>query len=149
MTLLDELNTGPLAAEIAPHITSGNDVAIADILNRRDISVYSKVSVGVLADWLAVTGLRTAVEDHAANTSSPLRANALSILDLLRGSHDYMLDFGEAPKQALLQAWVTNGSIIDSQRISILDKSKTLLSRAEQAGITATAQAVAAALGRP
>lgn len=144
--LIDELTTGPLAAEIAPHITAGSDGAIADILNRKDIQVYSKLTVGAFADWLAVTGLRSAVEDHAANPVSPLRANALSILDLLRGSHEYQIDFGEASKQALLQAWETNGDITLAQQQVMLTKSQAKISRADQLGITVTALDVAKAL---
>lgn len=131
-TLPNEIATGPLSAEISQFAASGNDGAIYAAFHRKDIPVYSKVKVGVFADWLAITGLRALVEDHSTNITSPLRSNALSILDLLRGSHDYLIDFGEPSKQALLQAWVANGGITAQQQSDFLAKTIKYISRADQ-----------------
>ena len=54
--LTTEIQTGPLAAELAPFVASGNDAAIADILNDKTrgetmLSARLISARGVLADY--------------------------------------------------------------------------------------------------
>jgi hypothetical protein len=146
MSLLDELQTGPLAAELAPFIASGDDGAIHAVLHRKDIAVNGTVAVNDFAIWAASTGLRAAIQDHAANAESPLRSIALTLLDLLQGNLAPALDFGNATNVALLSAWVTAGALTTQQRDELLALSAKSISRAEQAGLTVTVTDIAQAL---
>jgi hypothetical protein len=138
MSILDELTTGPLAAEIAPFIASGDDGAIYAALHRKDIPVSGAVAVNDFAIWAASTGLRAAIQDHADNAESPLRSIALTLLDLLQGNLAPALDFGNAANVTMLNAWVAAGALTIPQRDDLLTLSQKLISRAEQVNIPAT-----------
>jgi hypothetical protein len=138
MALLDELTTGPLAAELAPLLADGDDTAIYNVLHRADITVNGAIAVNDFAIWAASTGLRAAIADHADNIASPLRSIALTLLDLLQGNLAPNLDFGNAANVTMLEAWVTAGALTEAQRDELLTLSQKLISRAQQAGIAAT-----------
>ena len=61
-----EIQTGPLAAELAPYIASGNDTAIADALNRRDITANGHVSSHDIRQYLMLVDLLLAIESSPA-----------------------------------------------------------------------------------
>lgn len=64
VALKAEIQAGPLAAELAPHIASGNDQAISDALNRIDAAVpvdrdvvdsHEIIDATVPAEWGTLT----------------------------------------------------------------------------------------------
>jgi len=145
--LADELTTGPLAAEIAPFITSGDDGAIAEILNRKDISINGSVSVNTFAMWCATTGMRASIQDHANDLASPLRSIALTLLDLLQGNlNPPSLDLAIAGNVAMLDAWVLAGILTTVQKAELVALSQKLISRAEQLNIDASIPIIAKSL---
>jgi hypothetical protein len=146
MALLDELTTGPLAAEIEPFIADGDDGEIYAILHRKDIPVNGAVAVNDFAIWAASTGLRAAIQDHADNASSPLRSIALTLLDLLQGNLAPALDFGNAANVTMLNSWVAAGALTTPQRDTLLTLSQKLISRAEQIDTPVTYETIATAL---
>lgn len=147
MALYNELTTGPLSSEIAQYITSGNDGAIFDILNRKDIPVNSSVNINTFAIWCASTGMRASIQDQANNVNSPLRSIALTLLDLLQGNlNPPALDLSNSINVAMVEAWVTAGLLTSVQRDELLNLSKKLISRAEQLGIVVTIENIANAL---
>ena len=135
MSLLSEITTGPLAAELAPHIASGNDAAIADVLNRRDIPALGAVDRATFAMWVGATGLRAAIQDHADAVGSPLRSVSLTLLDCLQGGVANSLDMSSAQHQMMLGAWVQTGAISQAQHDELLALASHTISRAEQAGL--------------
>ena len=136
--LKTEIQSGPLAAELAQHVAAGNDAAIADILNRRNILVTECVDRGTFAMWCGSTGLRAAIQDHAGNVASPLRAIALTLLDFLQGGVAPSIDLAKPANQMMLAAWVQAGAITAEQRTELLAMATHVISRAEQMGITIT-----------
>lgn len=114
MSLLDEIRVACTADEIAA---------------RNDALIAAKVSVGRtrvgavtwerFSIWVAATGIRAAIEDHANNPASPLRASALSLKDLLIGGRG-VLDFGVSDNAGTLSAWVTHGGITEAQAAELL-----------------------------
>lgn len=66
------------------------------------------------AVWCGSTGLRSTVEDHAADAASPLRAAALTIRDFLGGAAE-SIDFALAGNQQMLAAWQVAGAITQAQ----------------------------------
>ena len=68
-------------------------------------TVVGAVPRNEFAIWAGSTGIRSKVEDHAANAQSPLRAVALTVIDFLRGAAE-SLDLSKAANQGMLAAWV-------------------------------------------
>ena len=54
MSLLDELTTGPLAAELAPLIAAGDDGAIYAALHRKDIVADGSVTAHDIQQYLMI-----------------------------------------------------------------------------------------------
>lgn len=147
MSLYDELTTGPLAAEIAPHIASGNDGAIVEIMNRRDIPAYGWISCDDLMTWFAANKDEYInAETIAANTAHPLYAAAKMLLERSKlNATNQALNLG-APE---IYALVNNWPFVDqtgAAKAALLSKGQKLISRAEQLGISVDTQAVAQAL---
>ena len=89
--LKTEIQTGPLASELAPYIASGNDTAIAAALSSY-LTEIMPVHINVLGAWAAQTGVRAAVQDAADTPGHTLRSIALTAIDLLRGNMTQTFD---------------------------------------------------------
>ncbi len=131
MTLLAELQSGPLAETLAPLIADGNDGAIAELLNASYSTITGSISRSLFAIWVAETGMRGVIRDHALNTSSPLRSIAISIEDFLGGAAE-TLDFSKAQNVAMLAAWVSAGGCTQEQADDLISRCQVPVSRAEQ-----------------
>lgn len=138
MPLYDELTTGPLAAEIAAHIASGDVGAIYAALHRRDIASYGAISTNEFVIWAAANGQRAVIEDTANDTASPLRSVAIALQDFVRGNLLQGLDFGRPETLAMAQAWQASGKMTQAQHDELLSLAATTISRAEQAGLNIT-----------
>ena len=148
MTLLEEITTGTLATELAPLVTANDYRGIANVLNRKDIVTTGSISVNKFAIWCAETGMRAAIADQATNPASPLRSIALTLLDLLQGNlTPASLDLSIPQNTEMLHAWVLAGLLTTEQEQELITLSQTLISRAEQIGLTVDANLVAEALG--
>lgn len=140
MTLLYELTQGSLAAEIAPYIASADDETISAILNRKDIPVYGVISGNTFSIWAASNNLRATIEDVSLTVGHPLRSIALTLLDLIKGNlSPVSLDFSNPINVTMMNYWIDYHTITIAQRDELLAKSIRLISKAEEAGIAATA----------
>lgn len=147
MSLYDEIMTGPLAAELAPHVASGNDAAITEILNRKDIDAYGYISNDDFSIWAAKTGQRAVIDDTAANSSDPLRSVALALQDLLRGNlSSGQLNFSRQDNIDMANAWLSLGKMTQEAYDSLFALAATKISRSEQLKISVTHIDVATAL---
>lgn len=139
-TLLEEITTGPLSAEIAPFLQVGDGASIAyivEILNRKDINAYGKITNTAFAIWAAETGQRAVFEDESKNPISPFRSIALTLLDLQRGGLDVKhLDIGSAKNIAMINAWKQGGKMTQAQYDSLFALAAINISRAEQLGMS-------------
>jgi hypothetical protein len=126
-----ELETGPLSEAIAPLIESGNDGAIADLLNAPYATTPGAISRSLFAIWVAETGMRAVIRDHALNVNSPLRSIALSIEDFLQGAAE-TLDFAKPQNQAMLSAWVAANGCTQEQADDLLTRAGQSISRSQQ-----------------
>lgn len=131
MSLLDELQTGPLAEALAPLIVTGDDGAIAELLNAPYTNITGSISRALFAIWCAQTGMRSAIRDHGLNAASPLRSIAISLEDFLGGAAE-TLDFAMSENQTMLAAWVQAGGCTQAQADSLIALCQVPVSRAEQ-----------------
>ena len=99
----------------APWIAGGNDQQIADEINTRTVAVVGSVSRAKFAMWCGATGVRVAIEDHAANPASPLRASALTLKDFLLGGVADSLHIADPMNAAMLAGWIAAGAITQAQ----------------------------------
>jgi len=144
--LYNELTTGPLAAQIASHIASGDDGAIYSIMHTKDIPSVQSINANEFAIWTVTTGQRAVIEDTASTTNDPLRSVALALQDLLRGNLNQMLDLSNPSIIALTQAWRDGGKMTQADYDSLLAIGTKLISRAEQLNDSITIQQIATAL---
>lgn len=77
--------------DLAASLASGNDVASAARLSEL-LTDIAPVPINRLAVWAAQTGVRAAVQDAADTPSHPLRAIALTAIDLLQGGMSQTFD---------------------------------------------------------
>lgn len=136
MTLYDELTTGPLAAEIAPHLPTGNDGAIVGILNRKDIPAYGWITAADLSTWCALHNEEYLnIESLASNNQSPFYAAAKMLLNCLSGAiGENAINLAAPEVMALVNSW----PFVDqtgAAKAALLAKGQKLVSRAEQLGI--------------
>lgn len=144
-SLAEEIASGPLAEELAPHVADGNDGAIAEILNAPRYLAYGTVSRARFAIWCGSTGLRAAIQTHADSSDSPLRSIALTVVDFLRGAAEG-IEFALPENRAMLAAWVQAGAITQTQEEDLLALSQVAQSRAQQIGVSVSVADVAQAL---
>lgn len=81
--LKDEINNDPLALGFQPHVSSGDDQGVADLLNAKNYTKTAPVPNTVVLKWIAANGVLAAVSDTAASEASPVRAICIATLKLL------------------------------------------------------------------
>lgn len=101
-----------------------------DILATRDMHAIAhavnidRVRVGSVqradfAMWAASNGMRSKIEDHAADAQSPLRDAALACRDLILGAAN-SIDFSLTANMQMLGAWVAVGALTQTQADGLL-----------------------------
>jgi hypothetical protein len=114
VALKAEIETGPLASELAPHIANGNDQAIADALNRVDaarlidrtiVPAHEIIDATVVADW---TGLSAAERLRYQTITGAGEVNLKN--PNVRASFQQMFGAGSGTRTALLALQKRSGS---------------------------------------
>jgi len=132
-TLADELTTGPLADELAPHIAAGADGVVAAILNRADIPAKGKVLSHDIRQYLMLVDLLIAIES-SSQPSCVAAKRALEVFPIFDLSNPMILGKFEQ----VLDGLVAEDLIPDfteTHKLTILSLADTFISRAEQAGL--------------
>ena len=68
VALKAEIDTGPLAATLAPMVTAGNDAGIADALNAKNIVVKGKLETHYIRQYLMLVDLLIPIETTVTPT---------------------------------------------------------------------------------
>jgi hypothetical protein len=132
-TLIEEISTGPLASELAPHIAAGSDGIVAAILNRKDIPAKGKVAAHDIRQYLMLVDLLIAIESSTqpACVAAKRALEVFPIFDLanpmILGKFEQVLD-GLVAEDLIPDFTETN-------KLTILSLADTVISRAEQAGL--------------
>lgn len=111
--------------------SSGDYDGIRSTLNAKTIQVYGAVSRDNFAIWAASTGVRATIQDVSNDLLSPLRASALSLLDMLCGGAEE-IDFGRPENVAMLDGWENAGKLSPANKASLLALATTHISIAQQ-----------------
>lgn len=134
--LKTEIQTGPLAAELAPFVAAGNDEKVAAILNRKDIPEKKRVLMSVLVDYLSEQGILANIADVALNAAAAGHAAARKVVATLRLSTELgvtSINMKRAGNQALITDLVTTGLMTAAQANDVKALANTTFSRAEVA----------------
>lgn len=110
MTLFEALRDDPESLGLAVLIAAKNDTAVAEAMNSHMVPVLGRVDVADMANWAANTGMRAVIQDLSVDNTSPLRASALSILDVLRNTNGF-IDLSKPGNSGLLSAWQGLGKL--------------------------------------
>jgi hypothetical protein len=133
MSLLEELTTGPLAAELAPHITTGADGVCAAILNRRDIAAKGKVLSHDIRQYLMLVDLLIAIE-ASPQPACVAAKRALEVFPIFDLSNPMILGkFTQVLDGLVAEELIPD--FTEEHKAVILSLADTLISRAEQAGL--------------
>lgn len=146
--LKTEIQTGPLAAELAPHVTAGDHIAIAGVLNRPDYGtiVYQRMVNfrTVMAEIDPVTGASILDKlEAAASTVSAIKWALYGI------KSDTGIDVGHPATRAQIDALVAGGVLTSTEGAQLKSLAERMGSRAEAlwgAGTVITHEQVAEAL---
>lgn len=128
-----EIETGPLAATLAPYVTAGDDGTVAALLNAKTIDAIRSVGRTVFVRWAAKTGMRATIQDVAEDTASPLRSSALALLDIIQGGGESGVNFADADNISMLSAWVAYNKLTQVHKDELLALATIKISRAEVA----------------
>lgn len=146
LELKTEIQTGPMAAELAPFVASGNDSAIADALNAKRGSTMLRSRLmsarGVLGDYPDGPAAGAAVLDklEAASASIPAVKWVMSFLKA-EG-----IDIGSPATQGMLDQLAAGGVLTTDEATKLKALGLMPASRAEILGATITITDVARAL---
>ena len=145
--LKTEIQTGPLAVELAPYLASGNDTAIADALNSQRGATMLKARLisarGVLSEYPTGPAAGAAVLDklEAAAASVPAVKWVMSFLK------SDGIDIGSPATQGMLDQLAVGGLITADEAAKLKSLGVAPASRAEIVlGQSVTATDVAVAL---
>jgi hypothetical protein len=132
-TLADELTSGPLAEELAPHIAAGNDGECAAILNRADIPAKGKVLSHDIRQYLMLVDLLIAIE-ASPQPACVAAKRALEVFPIFDLSNPMILGKFEQVLDGLVEEDLIP-DFTETHKLTILSLADTTISRAEQAGL--------------
>lgn len=132
--LKTEIQTGPLATELAPFMAAGDDLSVAKILNRQDIASKKNVSLDNLANYLSEQGVLANIADaanDATNTGHAAARKAIATLRLSRELGIKAINMQRPANQTLISNLVSAGLMTAGQANGVKALADTLSSRAE------------------
>jgi len=132
-TLAEELTSGPLAAELAPHITAGADGVVAAIINRKDIAAKGTVASHDIRQYLMLVDLLIAIE-ASPQPACIAAKRALEVFPIFDLSNPMILGkFTQVLDGLVAETLIPD--FTETHKAVILSLADTLISRAEQAGL--------------
>jgi hypothetical protein len=134
IALNNEIANDPEGLGYAAMLAAGMPGHVVDTLNARTGTRVGIISRSDLTTWAAATGMRAVIEDKAMDAQSPLRASALAILDVLKGSSDG-IDLSKQSNMNILIGWETDGALSTADKKSMLDLATHPASRMEILGL--------------
>lgn len=139
MALLEEITSGPLAAELAPFVEAGDDVTVAAILNdtmRGELQRGVKIPVQDAYLYLLKRLRWRGIEEAANNPAHPAREAAYVAVKLV-SAPGMLVDFTDPVSSSLLGGLMATGLVSEQNKAELEALCTRPISRAE------------AALGRP
>lgn len=131
--LSDEIDDDPAEKGYAQYLPD-QPGHVVDLLNEKTETRVGLLSRTDLTIWAADTGMRAVIEDVSRDEESPLRASALAILDVLKGSSDG-IDLSKSSNMEILLGWESATKLSAQDKASMLALAQQPASRAEILGL--------------
>lgn len=129
VVLKTEIDTGPLAATLAPLVAAGNDAAIAEVLNAKTVPAKGSVTTHNIRQYLMLVDLLLAIENTPTQTCIATK-RALEVFPVFDLSNPWVLDkFTQIIDGLVAEALIPDFS--ETHKATILGMADTLVSRAE------------------
>lgn len=128
--LNNEIANDPAGKGYAAMFANGRPGHVVDALNEKSGTRVGMISRSDLTTWAAATGMRAVIEDKAMDAQSPLRASALAILDVLKGSSEG-IDLSKQSNMSILIGWETDSALLTADKDSMLELATHPASRME------------------
>lgn len=140
-----EIETGPLAADLAPFVAAGNDGMVAEILNDKRYTGLSARIVNartVMAEYPAGPAAAATLLDKLDSLSASVPAVKWA-MGFIKGDG---IDIGHPSTQGMLDQLAAGGLITTAEAANLKQMGVVPKSRAEVLGVTIDITAVARAL---
>ena len=137
----EELTTGPLALEIAAFIEEGNDEAICESFNRKDITVHGGITTSTIRQYLMLNNFLLLIESGTSETCR-IVARALELFPNFDLSQPIIFD----KFSLILDALVGDDSVAgfdELNKIALISEADKKISRAEQLGLVIDSDSIA------
>ena len=145
MTLtLEHLTEGPLAIEIAPFIVSGNDAAICEVLNRKDIIVHGSITASMIRQYLMLNNFLLLIESGTTEACR-IAARSLELFPNFDLSQPIIFD----KFSLILDALVIDEFVVgfdELNKAALISAADKKISRAEQLGLDVDSDSIAQVL---
>lgn len=142
-----EIQTGPLAAELAPFAAAGNDGQVAAILNDKRFTKTQRVTLKDIVRYLLDNGVWLTIIDKAADTAaSQAKSAARVFVEVQKMGFVESLDMNKASSQGMLSALVAAGTMTAAHQTALTNMGVVPASRAEVLGASITVTDVARAV---
>lgn len=141
-----EIQTGPLAADLAPHVASGNDGKIHAILHENRFTKNEQVPLRDIVRYLLDNNLWLAIVDATASLHGGAKQAARTFVEIQKMGFIESLDMSKPTAATLLNGLVDGAIITTSHRNAIVAMGKTPASRAEVLGTSIDIPQIAQAL---
>lgn len=141
---LEYLTEGPLAIEIAPFIASGNDAAICEALNRKDIIVHGSITASTIRQYLMLNNFLLLIESGTTEACRMV-ARALELFPNFDLSQPIIFN----KFSLILDALVDDASVVDFDELNkaaLISLANKKISRAEQLGVVVDSDSIAQVL---
>ena len=128
--LKSEIETGPLAAELAPMVAAGNDGGIADALNVKTIPAKGSVTTHDIRQYLMLVDLLLVIENTPTPTCIATK-RALEVFPVFDLANPWVLDkFTQILDGLIAESLIP--TFTETHKATILSMADVLTSRAEQ-----------------
>lgn len=146
--LKSEIQTGPLAGELAPFVLSGNDAEISRRLNDPRFSKNQRVSLRDIVRYLLDQGVWLAIVDKSTDVAaSPSKSSARMFTEIQKMGFVESLDMSKPSAQGMLDALIAGSVLTAAHKTAITNMGIVPASRADIAfGSAVTHEQVGKAL---
>lgn len=133
-TLAELLATDPIKTQTAPYVASGDDGAVAAIVNMPTVPAYGSILWSTFLQWAVETQVILAIEAWKTSADGQVKSIGTA-LDYGLQSGQGSIDFSIPANKAMIDYLLAQGLLSAANHASLLALAATLLSPGQQAGL--------------
>lgn len=130
--LKSEIENDPTAQGYAPHVASGADSLVAEMLNAKTRQVLRPIPIFEFAMWCSISGIRAKLKAGMESENATIAAICDTALAVQSNPHATYLDLTDAGSAGMMTALVQAGVITQSESQALIAFCTRPTSRAEE-----------------